>query len=120
MAYSASINLVAVEDDGLGGQRTISIAVANVIPTKPAFCGTGTATSTPAAVSLGSIGTPKAFILVNDGAVEITVDVGTDNLTVGASGSTSRPNAIFLASIPATPNVSTASGTAVYRTFILE
>ena len=120
MAYSSDLTINLVELDGSGGERKVSYTASAFVPTEPAFCGKGTATTSPAAVSLGSIATPKLFVLINDGAVEITLDLGTDNITVGASGSTTRPNFVVLSSIPAAPDVSTGSSTAAYRTFIME
>lgn len=120
MARTLSISLTAVVDDGNGGQQTISRSVGTVVPTKAAFCGDGTATTTPTAISFGSVTTPKALIIVNEGANEITVDVGTDTHVIGVSGSTTKLPFLVLPTLASAPSVSTASSTSAYTTFIVE
>ncbi len=120
MAYSLSVAFTAVLDDGSGGQQTFSVSPGAVLPTKPAFCGSGTATTTPTAISYGSVTTPKALVIVNDGANEITVDVGTDTHVIGVTGSTTKLPFLVLPTLASAPSVSTASSTSAYRTFIVE
>lgn len=120
MAYTSAFTFSAVASDGLGGQQSITMGLSTVVPTKPAFPGTGTATTTPAAISLGSVTTPKALIIVNDGAQEITVDTGADTVVLGTANSTTKLNFCLVSKFTSTPEVSTASSTSAYRTFILE
>lgn len=123
MAYSANLALSLLEQDGSGGQRSVSASASAIVPTKPAFCGTGTATTSYAAISYGSVTTPKAVLIINDGAVELTysLDAGsTDNGTIGVTGSTSKLNFMIIPVSASAPRLKTASSTAVYRTFILE
>jgi len=120
MAYTFSAVLSLVLDDGLGGQQTMPLSSGSVVPTKPAFCGSGTATTTPTAISYGSVTTPKALVIVNDGAQEITVDVGTDTHVIGVTGSTTKLPFLVLPTLASAPSVNTASSTSAYRTFIVE
>ena len=123
MAYSSSINADLVLQDVLGGQGTFSAGLSTVVPTKPAFSGAGSATTSYAAVSYGSVTTPKALVIVNDGAQELTVSLDsgtTDNFTLGVASSTSKLNYCIIPTPAAAPRVKTASSTSAYRTFILE
>ena len=120
MANTATFSFTAQADDGLSGQQTLSHTVSAVVPTKPAFCGSGTATTTPTAISFGPVTTPKALIFINDGAQDITVDIGTDTHVVKASGATTGINLLVLPTLASAPSVNTGSSTSAYRTFILE
>lgn len=120
MAYSSSFTIACLVSDALGGQQTLSLGVSTIVPTKPAFCGGGTATTTPTAISYGSVTTPKALIFINDGAQDVTVDVGTDTHVVKASGSTTGLSFLALPTLASAPLVSTGSSTSAYRTLILE
>lgn len=120
MAFSSSFTIACTVSDGIGGQQSFSFGSSTIVPTKPAFCGSGTATVTPAAISYGSVTTPKALLILNDGAVEITVDVGTDTYDLGVTGSTTKLPFAIVTRFAAAPEVSTASSTAAYRTFIME
>jgi hypothetical protein len=91
MAYTFSASLSVVVQDGNGGQQSIVISSGDIVPTKPAFCGSGTATTTPPAITFGSVTTPKALVFINDGAQDITVDVGTDTHVVKAAAATTGP-----------------------------
>lgn len=120
MAYSLTANSAVQVSDGLNGTQTIQLSVSAIVPTRPAYCGSGTATTTPATISYGPVTTPKALVIVNDGAQELTVDLGTDSIVLGVSGSTTKLNFLVISAPPAAPDVSTASSTSAYRTFIVE
>lgn len=120
MAYSSEFSLNFFVQDGSGGQQAVTLSVAEIVPTKPAFCCSGTATTTPTAISFGSVTTPKALVFINDGAQDIVVDVGTDTHTVKASGSTTGLSFLVLPTLASAPSVNTASSTSAYRTFIVE
>lgn len=120
MALSCEISFSITVQDGLGGQQTLPLNIGTIVPTKPAFPGSGTATTTPTAISFGSVTTPKALVFVNDGAQDITVDIGTDTHVVKASGSASGLNLLVIPTLASAPSVSTGSSTSAYRTFIME
>lgn len=120
MAFTFSASLSIVVQDGLGGQQSMPISNGYIVPTKPAFCGSGTATITPTAISFGSVTTPKALVFINDGAQDITVDIGTDTHVVKATAATTGLNFLVLPTLASAPSVSTGSSTSAYRTLIVE
>jgi hypothetical protein len=120
MAYSLSGAMTISVSDGSGGSQTMTFDLSAFVPTEPAFCGAGTATTTPTAIALGNIAAPKLVMLINDGAQEITVALGSGSITLGTLASTTNPRAAVFPTPSATPQVSTASSTSAYRTFISE
>lgn len=123
MAYSFTVAATFTEGDGLGGQRSLVVPASAVVPTEPAFCALGSATTTYAAIALGNIATPKSTTIVNDAAVELWVSTdggATTAFTLGVTGSTVKQSWCSFGNAGTTPQVRSASSTAAYRTFILE